>query len=88
MFKGFFINQALGWTAGKLDGYKTKIGGTGLILAAIVGLIGQMFPDTGLPKTDIDTIMMQFSMGFVAWGLGGKAEKVIKTQRENQTGGQ
>jgi len=68
----------INWMATKLDGYKTLIGGLGLICTGIAGVIGKMFPDSGLPDQEMEYIMGQFSLGFVALGLGGKAEKIIK----------
>ena len=76
--KDFFFKRVIGYIAGKMDGYKTLIGGIGLILTGVVGIIGNMFPDSGLPVPDAEYIMGQFSLGFVAMGLGGKAEKLLK----------
>lgn len=76
--KNFFFNKITGYAGKKLDGYKTIIGGVGLILTGVVGIIGHMFPDSGLPAPEFEFIMGQFSLGFVALGLGGKAEKLIK----------
>lgn len=75
--KGFFFKKATGYAGKKLDGYKTIIGGVGLILTGIVGVIGNIFPDSGLPAPEFEFIMGQFSLGFVALGLGGKAEKLL-----------
>jgi len=76
--KGFFLTRLLKWVGGSLDGYKTIIGGVGLILTGLTGVLGKMFPDAGLPDAEIDFILTQFSLGFVALGLGGKGEKLLK----------
>ena len=76
--KNTLLSKLFGWIGGRLDGYKTIIGGVGLILTGVVGLIGHMFPDAGFPEQDMDFIFTQFSLGFVALGLGGKAEKLLK----------
>lgn len=78
----FFFKQIIGKLAGKLDGYKTIIGGVGLILSGVVGIIGNMYPDSGLPQPSSEVIMSQFSLGFVALGLGGKVEKLTKKTGE------
>ena len=78
----FFLKRILAAAAAKLDGYKTIIGGVGLILSGVVGIIGNMFPDTGLPAPSSEVLMSQFSLGFVALGLGGKAEKLLKKTPE------
>jgi len=76
--KNTLLSKLLGWIGKRLDGYKTIIGGVGLILTGCVGVIGHMFPDSGLPAPEVDVIFGQFSVGFVALGLGGKAEKLLK----------
>lgn len=76
--KYFFLDKLLRYGAGKLDGYKTIIGGVGLILGGLVGLLGHLFPDQGLPQQDLETAFTTMAAGFVALGLGGKAEKVRK----------
>jgi hypothetical protein len=54
------------------------IGGVGLILVGLVGIAGHMFPDQGLPRMDLESAVGTLSAGFVALGLGGKAEKLKK----------
>lgn len=76
--KNFFFKKATQYAGAKLDGYKTTIGGVGLILTGLVGVVGNIFPDSGLPVPSFEYIMGQFSLGFVALGLGGKAEKLLK----------
>lgn len=66
----------LGMAAKKLDGKKTVIGGIGFLLYAIIGAIGNMFPDQGLPVLTIDQIFFYGAAGFSVLGLGGKAEKL------------
>jgi hypothetical protein len=76
--KDFFLKRMLKYAAEKLDGYKTIIGGVGLILTGVVGVIGNMFPESTLPAPEAEFILSQFSLGFIALGLGGKAEKLLK----------
>jgi len=75
--QNFLIGKLLRWIGKRLDGYRTVIGGVGMILSGIVGLLGYIFPDNpDLPKMDLDHILAVISGGFIAIGLGGKAEKV------------
>jgi hypothetical protein len=71
----FIIDLIFGRIARSLDGYKTTIGGVGLILVGVTGLIGHYWPDTGLPDMDIETSLGYVAGGFTALGLGGKLEK-------------
>ena len=73
--QNFLIGRVLRWSAGKLDGYKTLIGGIGLVLTGLVGLLGYMFPDQGLPTQDLDTALTTIASGFAVIGLGDKLEK-------------
>ena len=61
----------------KLDGYKTKIGGWGMIMSAIVGIIGHYEPSTGLPAMPLDSAWITLSAGFTAIGIGHKVQKLI-----------
>lgn len=74
--KYFFLDKLLRFGAGRLDGYKTTIGGIGLILSGLVGLLGHLFPEQGLPQMELETAFTTMAGGFVALGLGGKAEKL------------
>jgi hypothetical protein len=68
----------------KLDGYKTYIGGVGMILTAITGLIGHYWPDTGIPAMPIDSAWLTLSGGFTALGIGHKMEKLIEAKKDCQ----
>ncbi len=70
------ITSLLGILGQKTDGYKTKIGGVGLILTSLVGLLGLLYPDQGLPQMGIEAVIASFSAGMTVLGLGGKAEKL------------
>jgi hypothetical protein len=74
------IGKLIKWLAGRLDGYKTIIGGVGLILSGLLGLIGYMFPDQGFPAMDIEDILATIAGGFAVLGVGGKLEKA-KSER-------
>ena len=67
--------------ASLLDGYKTYVGGSMLMLlgigkigAAVIGIAGGMFPDvatsTGVSPITIDTAMPAFQAGNALFGLG------------------
>ena len=71
------VEFLFGRIARALDGYKTAIGAIGLILLGIVGLIGHYWPDSGCPAMTPDAAMGSIAGGFIAMGLGSKAEKII-----------
>jgi len=73
--KNFFLSRLASFVGGKLNGYKTKIGASCLILLALVGCAGKMFPDSGLPQPEWDTIGAQFSAGLAVFGVGHKIDK-------------
>lgn len=73
--KNWFITKILGFVGKKLDGYKTKIGGVGIILVGVTGIIGQIFPDQGLPAVDLETSIGSIAAGLAALGIGHKVEK-------------
>lgn len=79
------LTALFGYVGSKTDGYKTKIGGIGLILTALVGLLGQIWPDQGLPQMSVEAIFGMASAGMTALGLGGKAEK-LKKAIQDQSG--
>lgn len=73
----FIITKIIRFVGNKLDGYKTIIGGLGLILTGVLGFIRLMFPDlTQFPSMTIGEILVSISAGMTAIGLGGKAEKL------------
>ena len=73
-----FVNLILGRIAKGLDGYKTTIGGMGMILLGVTGLIGHYWPDSQCPNMDTEKSLGLIAGGFTALGLGGKLEKVIQ----------
>lgn len=72
----YLIGKLLGWVGRRLDGYKTLIGGIGLMLVGVAGLIGRMFPDQGLPAMEVGDALEAIAGGVAVIGLGGKAEKI------------
>lgn len=79
----FFIGRLLRFIGRKFDGYKTTIGGIGLILSGLAGLLGYAFPDVeSLPKSDIETVLTTVAAGFAALGLGGKIEKASNVKNQ------
>lgn len=72
----WIVTRFLGYLGRRLDGYKTKIGGLGLILSGLVGLINLMFPDTvPFPPMDLESAVTNIAGGFAVLGIGGKLEK-------------
>ena len=89
--KNWLINKILGYTGRKLDGKKTYFGGAGKILvgistiiAGVVGLLGTMFPDQGLPAMEYEVAISTMVAGFYAVSSGlegiGIGHKLEKTQ--------
>jgi hypothetical protein len=76
--------KVLGFAGKKLDGYKTKIGGVGLILYGLIGAINIMFPGTipGVELT-IDATIGSLSGGFAIIGIGGKIDKNTAAVKES-----
>jgi len=82
------IGRLLRFAARKLDGYKTTIGGVGMVISGLAGLIGYMFPDNpDLPRMDVEQALLTISGGFAVLGLGGKAEKVKHAVAGNKPAG-
>jgi hypothetical protein len=89
--KNWLIKKALGYAGRKLDGKKTYMGGGGkmllgvaTIISGVVGVLGNMFPDQGLPTMDYDTAFATimaggyaFASGLEGIGIGHKIEKSI-----------
>lgn len=72
----WIVTKFLGFIGRKLDGYKTKIGGCGLILSGLIGLINLTFPGTvPFPAMDLETVITNMAGGFAVLGVGGKLEK-------------
>lgn len=76
--KIFIIDKFLSWIGTKLDGYKTRLGGLGLILYGVVGLLGKLFPDVGLPQLETTTIIELLFGGTAVVGVAGKADKLTE----------
>lgn len=74
--KSWIISKLFGFVGKRLDGYKTVIGAVGLILVGVVGIVGRIFPDQGLPVMDVDSAFASIAAGVAALGIGHKAEKV------------
>jgi hypothetical protein len=70
------IGKILRGLGRRLDGYKTTIGGIGMIATGLAGLIGYVFPDQpDLPRMDLDEALGLMAGGFAVLGIGGKLEK-------------
>lgn len=80
----WLLTKVLGFAGKKLDGYKTKIGGAGLILYGIIGAINLMFPGQ-VPgvELDLDTVIGSISGGFAIIGVGGKIDKNTTAVKES-----
>jgi hypothetical protein len=74
--KNLLLSKLLGFVGRKLDGYKTKVGGVGLVLVGLIGIVALVFPDQGLPQMELETALTTIASGFAVLGIGGKAEKL------------
>ena len=73
MLQRIFLNWLAKMLGGKLDGYKVKIGGAALILAALLQVILAMFPGMELPgmeQVDWDATIGMLTNGLAAFGVG------------------
>ena len=77
------LDKVTGYVGRKTEGYKTKAGGVGLFLLGIVGIMGHIWPDVGLPVQEWDIIVGEFAGGLAAFGIGAKVEKVKAAVAEN-----
>jgi len=87
--KDFILKRILQWIGSRMDGYKTYAGaagkalaGIGTIISGIIGIIGVIFPDQGLPQMDIETALgligagaFAVSSGLASYGVGKKLDK-------------
>jgi len=80
----WIIGKGLRWVGGKFDGYKTKIGGFGLILLGIIGIINFIWPDIvpGVPHMSLEESIGSVTGGCVALGIGGKIDKNTAAVKE------
>lgn len=87
--KNWLFGKVLGYAGKKLDGKKTYFGGAGKVLAGLatlltglVGLLGVVFPDQGLPAMEVEPALATIGAGVYAIssglegiGIGHKIEK-------------
>lgn len=73
--KNWLIGKVLKFVGGKLDGYKTKIGGVSFLILGVLGFLSQMFPDQGLPAASTEQSLAHIATGMGLLGIGGKLEK-------------
>jgi len=87
--KDFILTRILKYISGRLDGYKTYAGATGKALAGlgtlisgVLGVLGIMFPDQGLPEMEINSALgligagaFAISSGLASYGVGKKLDK-------------
>ena len=85
MFQNMFLNWLTGMIGKRLDGYKTRIGGVALLIAAALQVIKSLFPDLeirGLEQVDWDTTIGMARDGLaalgVAFGAAGVTHKAFK----------
>jgi hypothetical protein len=81
----FILDKVTKYTGKKLDGHKTKLGGLGFLLYGIVGLLGKMFPDQGLPVLETSSIWELIFTGIAILGLAGKADKLTTAVQNSPT---
>ena len=75
--KYFITEKVVKYISRKFDGKKTLIGGIGMILLGLIGVIGCVWPDLGMPVMDFETSAGMIVGGFSVLGVGGKLQKVI-----------
>lgn len=82
--KAKILTFALGMLGKKLDGHRTKMAGATFILLGIVGFVGIMYPDQGLPQIGVIEAGAYFATGVGLIGGGGKADKIIAALQANK----
>lgn len=75
--KYFITEKVVKFIAHKFDGKKTLIGGLGMILLGLIGVIGNIWPDLGMPKMEFEQAAGMIVGGFSVLGIGGKLQKTI-----------
>lgn len=73
MLQQVILNWLAKMVGGRLDGYKLKIGGSALILSALLQVVLAMFPDLqllGTTQVDWDTTITMAMNGLAAFGVG------------------
>lgn len=73
--KYFITEKIVKFIAHKLDGKKTLIGGIGMILLGLLGVVGSVWPDLGMPAMDFEKAATMIVGGFSVLGIGGKLQK-------------
>jgi len=95
MMGKMLVSFGLKYLASKMNGYKSYsgatskiIGGVVSILTGIVGAIGYMYPDLGLPEMEIEAIIGLFGAGWYAISSGfegiGIAHKLVKAEENKK----
>lgn len=68
------------WLSGKLDGYKSSIGGFGAFLMGILYALPLVVPSvadvTGIQGNQ-ELALACFTLAFTTWGIAGKLQKQI-----------
>jgi len=78
----YLLTRILRFVGGRLDGYKMRICGYGSALTGILGLLGVMFPEQGLP---VMTATEAVELVLIGFGVNGAAHKAEKHQAEIAT---
>ena len=73
--KNWLLGKGLGWLGSRLEGYRTYLAAVGFILLGIVGCVGKMYPDSGLPNPEWEITMGYFTAGLGLFGVGKKIDK-------------
>ena len=76
--KYFLTEKIINFIAHKFDGKKTLIGGLGMILLGLLGVVGNIWPDLGMPTMDFEKAATMVVGGFSVLGIGGKLDKAAK----------
>lgn len=76
--KARILKFGLGLLGQKLDGYKAKSAGVAFMILGLVGYIGIMFPDQGLPEMTVVEASGYFVGGWGLFGGADKGDKIIR----------
>lgn len=86
----WLMTKGLKWVGRLFNGWKMRAGGAGFLLSGIVGILGILFPDQGLPVMPLDKALEMIFGGVAVIGGAHKMEKqteatVQQTQAINET---
>jgi len=75
--KAKILGFVLGLVGQKLDGKKVYLAGAAFMLLGVVGVIGSMFPDQGLPKMEVAESWSYMASGWALIAGRNTAQKLL-----------